>query len=335
MDFRAFSFEELCERLSENKKTLIVFHTRPDADAIGSAFALRELFSLMGIQAICACDDEVPARLSFLTEEVQGGVVLDDFFLLGHERVISVDSASPQQIGSLFERLHRDIDIMIDHHAEGKVYAEHYIRPDAAATGEIIFDIAQYMLKQGKVPCLTPRFYNCIYAAISSDTGCFKYSNVTKRTHEIAAELVASGIDTARINHKLFDAKPLKLIKAEGEAARRISTYDKGRIAGVVFPYSAKFSLGLSDEHLETIIDIPRSIDGVEVAFVVKQPEEKNSFRVSMRSNGEVDVSGICAEFGGGGHAKAAGCTLQGIGIVEAENKILSAIREHLAEISF
>ncbi len=335
MDFKAFSFEELCERLSENKKTLIVFHTRPDADAIGSAFALRELLSLMGVQAICACDNEIPARLSFLTEDTQGGVVLDDFFLLGHERVISVDSASPAQLGSLFERLHRDIDIMIDHHAEGKVYADSYIRPDAAATGEIIFDIAKYMLEQGKIPCLTPRFYNCIYAAISSDTGCFKYSNVTNRTHEIAAELVATGIDTAKINYKLFDCKSLKLIKAEGEAARRISTYDKGRIAGVVFPYSAKFSLGLSDEHLETVIDIPRALDGVEVAFAIRQPEDKNRFRVSMRSNGDADVSKICAKFGGGGHAKAAGCTLEGIGIVEAESQILSAIREHLAEIIF
>ena len=330
MDFKAFTLEELCERLAQNKRTLIVYHSRPDADAVGSAFALRELLSMMGIQAICACDDEVPSKLLFLTEDVQGGVVLEDGFLLGHDRVISVDSASPQQLGSLFERLHKDIDIMIDHHREGKIYADNYIRPDAAAPAEIIFDVANYLVDAGKIPYIPPRAYNCIYAALSSDTGCFKYSNVTPRTHIIASELVAAGVDTADINHKLFDSKTLKQIKAEGEAARRLSVYEKGRVAAVTFPYSSKFSLGLEDENLETIIEIPRSLAGVEVAFAVRQPEDKDFFRVSMRSNGDFDVSKVCAVFSGGGHAKAAGCSLEARGIYEAEERILAEVQKLL-----
>ena len=330
MDFKAFTLEELCERLAQNKRTLIVYHSRPDADAVGSAFALRELLSMMGIQAICACDDEVPSKLLFLTEDVQGGVVLEDGFLLGHERVISVDSASPQQLGSLFERLHKDIDIMIDHHREGKIYADNYIRPDAAATAEIIFDVANYLVDTGKIPYIPPRAYNCIYAALSSDTGCFKYSNVTPRTHIIASELVAAGVDTADINHKLFDSKSHKQIKAEGEAARRLTVYEKGRVAAVTFPYSSKFSLGLAEEHLETIIEIPRSLSGVEVAFVVRQPSEANVFKVSMRSNGDFDVAKLCAIFGGGGHTKAAGCTVEAGGIYDAEKLILSEVQKLL-----
>ena len=330
MDFKAFSFDELCERLSENKRTLIIYHSRPDADAIGSAFALRELLSMMGIQTICACEDEVPERLLFLTEDVQGGVVLEDGFLLGHERVISVDSASPQQLGSLFVKLHKDIDIMIDHHREGKVYADNYIRPDAAATAEIIFDVANYLLEQGKIPYIPQRVYSAIYAALSSDTGCFKYSNVTPRTHIIASELVATGIDTADINRRLFDSKTHKQIKAEGEAAKRLTVYDRGRVAAVTFPYSSKFSLGLTEEHLETIIEIPRSLTGVEVAFAVRQPDERNIFKVSMRSNGEFDVAKVCALFEGGGHAKAAGCTIEAGGIYDAERMILEAVEKLL-----
>ena len=330
MDFKAFSFEELCERLSENKRTLIIYHSRPDADAIGSAFALRDLLSMMGIQTICACEDEVPERLLFLTEDVQGGVVLEDGFLLGHERVISVDSASPRQLGSLFVKLHKDIDIMIDHHREGKVYADNYIRPDAAATAEIIFDVANYLLEQGKIPYIPQRVYSSIYAALSSDTGCFKYSNVTPRTHIIASELVATGIDTADINRRLFDSKTHKQIKAEGEAAKRLTVYDRGRVAAVTFPYSSKFSLGLTEEHLETIIEIPRSLTGVEVAFAVRQPDERNIFKVSMRSNGEFDVAKVCALFEGGGHAKAAGCTIEAGGIYDAERMILEAVEKLL-----
>ena len=326
MNFKAFSFEELCEKLCEDRKTLIIYHSRPDADAIGSAFALRELLCMMGIQTICACEDEVPSKLLFLTEDVQGGVVLEDGFLLGHERVISIDSASPQQLGSLFEKLHKDIDIMIDHHREGRLYADNYIRPDAAATAEIIFDVANYLLEKGKIPYIPQRVYTCIYAALSSDTGCFKYSNATPRTHIIASELVAVGIDTADINQRLFDSKSLKQIKAEGEAAKRLSVYENGRVAAVTFPYSSKFSLGLKEEHLETIIEIPRSLEGVEVAFAVKQPDEKNTFRVSMRSNCEFDVAEVCAVFGGGGHAKAAGCTVHAGGIYDAEKMILAEI---------
>ena len=331
MDFKAFSFEELCEKLCEDRKTLIIYHSRPDADAIGSAFALRELLTMMGIQTICACEDEVPERLLFLTEDVQGGVVLEDGFLLGHERVISIDAASPQQLGSLFEKLHKDIDIMIDHHREGRLYADNYVRPDASATAEIIFDVANYLVEHGKIPYIPQRVYTCIYAALSSDTGCFKYSNVTPRTHIIASELVATGIDTAEINRKLFDFKSLKQIKAEGEAAKRLAVYEQGRVASVTFPYASKFSLGLKEEHLETIIEIPRSLSGVEVAFAVKQPDEKNTFRVSMRSNGEFDVSKVCALFGGGGHSKAAGCTIECGGIYDAEKLILTAVQKLLS----
>ena len=331
MDFKAFSFEELCEKLCEDRKTLIIYHSRPDADAIGSAFALRELLTMMGIQTICACEDEVPERLLFLTEDVQGGVVLEDGFLLGHERVISIDAASPQQLGSLFEKLHKDIDIMIDHHREGRLYADNYVRPDASATAEIIFDVANYLVEHGRIPYIPQRVYTCIYAALSSDTGCFKYSNVTPRTHIIASELVATGIDTAEINRKLFDFKSLKQIKAEGEAAKRLAVYEQGRVASVTFPYASKFSLGLKEEHLETIIEIPRSLSGVEVAFAVKQPDEKNTFRVSMRSNGEFDVSKVCALFGGGGHSKAAGCTIECGGIYDAEKLILTAVQKLLS----
>lgn len=326
--FKALSFDELCEKICQNKTTLIVYHRRPDADAIGSAFALRALLNEMGIFAICACVDEIPERLRFLCEDVQGSSLYDEDLLGGHERVISIDSASPQQLGDIFEKLRRDIDIMIDHHSEGNIYANNYIRPEAAATAEIIFDIAKWLLAKGKIAKISDRVATCLYAAISSDTGCFKYSNVTPATHRYAAELLELGIDTADINHRLFESKTLKQIKAEAEAARWISVSNGGRIAYVTFPYSSKFSLNISDEHLETIIDIPRALCGVEVAFAIRQPEDKDVFKVSMRSNNDFDVSALCAKFGGGGHKKAAGCTVEAGSIEDVEKMLLKAIRE-------
>ena len=151
MYFRTLTLRELCEKLCEKKATLIVYHVYSDADAIGSAFALRELLSAMDIPAICACADEIPDRLLFLTDGVQGSVLADGEMAFGHERVISVDSASGAQLGNLFERLHRNVDLMIDHHGTGTVYADHYIDATASATGEILFEIAKELCSMGRI----------------------------------------------------------------------------------------------------------------------------------------------------------------------------------------
>lgn len=328
--FSALDMRALCERLCQPKKTLIIYHVRSDADAVGSAFALRELFRVMNIPAICACGDEVPDRLRFLTDGVQGSVLLSEELGLDHERVISVDSASPTQLGELFTRLNRDIDLMIDHHGTGTTYADYYIDAEASATGEIIYEIAKELLRMGKISQIPPRVINSVYAAICSDTGCFRFANATPRTFRCVAELLERGAEQTEINRRLFESKTFKQVKAEGEAASRLVLHDGGRIASVTFPYSSKFSLSLQDENLETIIDIPRSVEGVEVAYAVRQPEEKPFFRVSMRSSSDFDVAAVCAEFGGGGHMRAAGCSLEAPNVRVAEETILEAVRKRL-----
>ncbi len=324
--FKKLDMDTLCRELSQKRKTLIVYHVRSDADAVGSAFALRELMRMMGVPAICVCAEEVPDRLKFLSEDLQGTVVVEEGAPLGHEFAISVDSASPSQLGSMFERLRKDVDIMIDHHAVGSVYADSYIDASAAATGEIIYAIAKRLVELEMIPAIPPKVLECIYAAVSSDTGCFKFANVTPATHRIAAELVEAGVDTADINHRLFDCKSQKQMAAEAEAVRRMRVFAGGRVASVSIPYITKYAMGLDDGDLETVIDIPRSLEGVEVAFVVKQLEDKPYFRISMRSAVDFDVSAVCRKFGGGGHARAAGCSLEAADADEAENIIAAEI---------
>lgn len=328
--FRKLSLDELCLSLCAKKRTLIIFHARPDADAIGSAFALRDILSMMDIPAICACVDEVPDRLRFLVEDVQGSILLEDGLELDHDRVISVDSASPEQLGTLYNRLHKYINVMIDHHAMGTVYADNYIDSDASATGEIIYAVAKRLCEMGRISHIPNRVINCIYAAICSDTGCFKYANAKPRTFRTVAELIEAGCAQTEINQRLFESKNYKQVRAEGEAASRLLLSHGGKIASVTFPYSSKFSMSLSDEHLETIIDIPRSVDGVEVAFSVRQPEDKPYFRVSMRSNSDFDVSAICALFGGGGHKRAAGCSIDAPNVRQAEELIIKEIEKRM-----
>lgn len=324
--FKEINFDKLCQLICENKKTLIIYHIRSDADAVGSAFALKELLRIMGIQSYCACCDEIPERLQFLTDGVQGSVLLDEDIRIDYERVISVDSASPSQLGELFYSLHKDIDIMIDHHTVGTPYADYYIDSNAAATGEIIYAIAKRLCQMGEIEAIPPRVINCVYAAISSDTGGFRFANATPKTLSIASELIDLGVDSAEMNRLLFDSKPLVQIKAEGVAIDRLKTCDGGRIAYTSFPYSAKIKLGALDEHLGTLIDIPRCVADAEIAFVVKQESESGEYRVSMRSANDFDVSRICAKFGGGGHKRAAGCSVTAKSIEDAEEKIIYEI---------
>jgi phosphoesterase RecJ-like protein len=324
--FKALSLEQIADELPKIKNTLILFHVRPDADAVGSAFALRELLRVMGVPVWCACADEIPARLEFLADGVQGSVLLEDELVIDYERIIAVDSASPEQLASLFGRLRRDVDIMIDHHARGRIYADHYIDTSASATGEIIYRIAELLLSRGAIDEIPERVKNCIYAAISADTGCFRYSNTTPEAMRIAAELIEGGVIHADINSKLYDSKPMLQLIAESEAVRRVRLYDEGRIALLLFPYELMQSIGVSGEHLETLIDVLRSIEGVEVAAVIKQSAPDAPFRVSMRSKVDVDVAKICASFGGGGHARAAGCTIIADTAEEAEEKLLAKI---------
>ncbi len=326
MTFKELDLKALCERLCEKKKTIIVYHVRPDADAVGSAFALRALLRLVDVPAVCVCADEVPERLRFLSENFQGSVVVEEGIPLGHERAVSVDSASPGQLGNMFERLKKDVDIMIDHHASGHAYADNYIDSSAAATGEIIYAIAKQLLTDGKIPAIPPMVLDCIYAAISSDTGCFKFANTTPQTHRIAAELIEAGVDTADINHKLFDCKSATQMAVEAEAVRRMRTFADGKVACVTFPYAVKYAMGIGDDDLETVIDIPRSLAGVEIAFVIKQSEDKPLFRVSLRSSVDFDVAAVCRVFGGGGHVRAAGCSLEAADIDEAERIVAAEI---------
>ncbi len=321
--FKTLTFDELCQKLCEDKKTLILYHIRSDADAVGSAFALKELLSVMGIQAYCACSDEIPERLRFLADGTQGSVLLEEGLRIDYERIISVDSASPSQLGDLFYRLHRDIDIMIDHHANGSVYADHYVDPDAAATGEIIYSVAKRLCEMGEIEYVPSRVINCVYAAISSDTGGFKFANATPTTFRLAAELIDAGVDSAEINRLLFDSKSLKQIRAEGAIINRLKLHADGRIASASLPYEIKQELELSDEDMGTLIDIPRSVFGVEIAFVIKQESEEGIFRVSMRSATDFDVARVCSVFGGGGHKRAAGCNVEAKSVDDAEAKIL------------
>ena len=326
-EYKQYQLDDICRLLIEKRNTLILFHVRPDADAIGASFAMKLVLEAMGMNVLCACENEIPSRLAFLTEKHQKSAKFENIDpSFEFERVITLDTASPAQLGNLQKLFENRVDLMIDHHENGIKYADNYIRSDYAATGEIIYEIAQRLVEMGELKEIPYDAYNLIYAALSSDTGCFKYSNVSPHTHLCAAQLIAAGVDAAEINHRLFDCKSEKMLAAESAGFQNMKFYNNRKIAAVLFPFELKQKLELEDEHLETLVDVARAVDGVKIAISVRQSTSYRSFRISLRSSCSFDVSSVARHFGGGGHVKAAACTIEADSIEFATRLVVDEI---------
>ena len=184
--------------------------------------------------------------------------------------------------------------------------AREFVDSAAAATGEILFDLyAETGLS--RLPMTAKA---AVFGAIASDTGCFKYANVTPSTHLRAAALLTAGVDGARVNQLLFDTKEMSQIRAEGLAQSRLRLFDGGRVSAIVIE-NTDYTDGLVMADFETAVDIARSVRGVQIAIVIKGAPKAGVYRVSLRGNEGTPVSGIAAAFGGGGHLLAAGCTVE------------------------
>lgn len=321
-DHRLLTAEEMADRLLAIERPVIVIHTRPDGDTIGSAAALCALYRGFGIDACYASDDEIPDRLRFLIRDVPRLTDLS-------ERVpIAIDVASPTQLGALREPLcdGEAVALMIDHHAVGEPFADHFILPTASSAAEVLYRIIRVLLDDGRLNRLTEPIAAPLYAAISSDTGCFRFSNASPTTLRIAAELVECGVDAAEINRLLFDSKTAEQIRAEGIVAASLIRVPDLPITYAVIDRARRVEAGLSPWDFDTAIDIVRSLADTEVAFVVKE-NDKGEYKASLRSTGR-DVAAVAAAFGGGGHTRAAGCAVPGIHAADAAQALLAEIRK-------
>lgn len=323
------TFAAMVDRLYELAKSgplALLVHARPDGDCIGSAFGMSALLAQIGCKTHIVCSDKLPERLKFIGEGMQDDILPNTatgVFAPGG-RAVSLDVAAPAQLGELEGKY--NILLAIDHHASSTQFSDRYLDSGAAATGEILWRISREWLRRGYISEIPHRTAFAAYAAISSDTGCFKYSNVTAATHRAAAQLVSAVPEHADIDRLLFDTKTPSRLAAERAALEVLRICEGGRIA--VCPMSKKeiASNHLESEELDALIDVARSVAGVEVAFSIRE-EAEGKYRVSSRSNSSANVSELCVNFGGGGHLKAAGCTIEADDLDEAVDIIVSAAK--------
>jgi phosphoesterase RecJ-like protein len=312
------SLSETAQLLKSKDNILLLAHKHPDGDTLGSSYALCRALTGQGKKANVICDDEIPKVLRFLANGVEP-------LLFEPEFIIAIDTADIKMLGDKLRTLYASkINLCIDHHISNTLYAEKTMLDDtAAATAEIIFRLLKEMRTD-----ITPSIADCLYTGVSTDTGCFRYSNITSETLRIAAELIDLGADYARLNKELFETKSKSFAALERAALNSIEIHFGGLCAVLAVTKEMFLQSGSNDEEFDRISALPRQIEDVLVGAAIR--EQKNgTYKVSVRTNPPMNAAEICAGLGGGGHVNAAGCTLEGT-LDEAKEKLLKAIEAAL-----
>ncbi|MBE6948565.1 MAG: bifunctional oligoribonuclease/PAP phosphatase NrnA [Ruminococcaceae bacterium] len=292
---------------------IILTHMRPDGDTLCSAGALVNGLNKLGKTAYMLPNPEAAEKY---LKYVKKYFAPENY---KYDNIVAVDTARQGMITKGGEELGGCVGLSIDHHGSNSLYAEeNCICADAAACGEMIFDLMEAM-----GAALDPELADLIYIAVSTDTGCFAYTNTSARTLSIASSLVAAGASNGRLNKEMFRTKPKGLVKVEGQMMSDMDFYLDGRIAVSTITQRMLAKCGISESDLEDVASLPGTIEGVKIGFVIKEQVSGKS-KISCRTTDDYDANTICANFGGGGHKCAAGCTIDASPI-EAKKLIVEA----------
>ena len=307
---------ETARFLQTHDHYVILTHRRPDGDTAGSAAALCRGLRAIGKQAAVLDNPQFTKKLrpyveGLTCEAAQPG-----------STVISTDIASEGLLSFGAEGLAARLELVIDHHGSNSLACGNkLVMPDCAACGEIVYALLREM--HAPVDKLTAE---ALYVAVSTDTGCFKYSNVTGNTLRVAADLIECGADVAPINKAFFDTKSFARLKLEARLTSHVALYAQGLVGLCTLPQSWIEELSISEDDIDSISGFARAIEGVEIGIMIREVEDGLG-KISLRTEAPYDAAKICGLLGGGGHAAAAGASVPG-GIEGAKTAILQALRD-------
>ena len=303
----------------------MLVHESPDGDAIGSIIALYRALKKMG-KDVEAFIEKIPSNCEFLISSI--GEEIKVFEDMDENRkydlCIALDCGDADRMGKakvLFENANNTI--CIDHHYTNVGYANlNYIEGEAAATGEILYDMLS------KMDIIDKEIAMALYAAVSSDTGNFRHNNTQKHTFDIAGSLVEYGIDVSKISYHLFSETSLNRMRFMGNLLQNVEVELDGKVGILIAKKEDIERFNVNDSELEGMVDFARDIKGTEVGIFIKPHNEM--YKVSLRSNGNVDISGVAGKFNGGGHKFAAGCRFEGKTAEEVRELLLIELKKIL-----
>ncbi len=312
--------QKVVETIRSNSDFLVVSHVRPDGDSLGSQLALALILQALGKKVELLSRDPVPARYVSLPGA--------DQVRLASRAAETRDVTFVLECGNIdrpgISGLDRGLIVNIDHHHSTKPFGNiSWIEPSACAVGQMI-----YRLMKALSVGMTPQIATNIYVAVLTDTGSFQFSSTTGDTFRLAAELADHGADVSGIAMQVFHTNPIQKVRAMGKILNAMELHAGGRVVSTAL---SRDDLGVADgDDIEGLVNYPLTIAGIEVAVLLRELED-GSYRVSMRSKNDVDVSTVAAKFGGGGHRKAAGCQMVG-SLNTVEQQIVSSIQVEMGK---
>jgi len=299
--FRAHPPAGLVEALRAARKVVLVTHVNPDGDGLGSQSALALGLEALGKQVAVANTDATPESYGFLGLEERRRPGFDA------DLSVALDCPVLERLGpagrAAFEAA--PVKAVVDHHVPKEPFGDAvWVEPQAAATGEMMEALLDALGVQLTAPMAT-----ALYAAVVNDTGCFRHSNTDRHVFALATRLLAAGADSKDVNRRLLDERPLRMVRLQAHVLDRLRVLAGGRAALVSVSAAdlAAFQAGWEDT--DGLAESLRSIQGVEVSAMLR--EEPAGAKLSLRSKYAFDVNAFAGQWGGGGHAKAAGATLK------------------------
>ena len=306
-------------RLRSAEDILILCHKNPDGDTIGCAGALYLALKALGKNAAILCSDPIPSLYDYMELRL-----FDQSFTPAF--VVAVDVASIQLFGDRnnVQKYAEHVQLCIDHHASNSGYAyETLLDPGAAAACEVMTEVIADMGVE-----IGPAIASCLYTGIATDTGCFRFSSTTARTHLAAARLIEAGAEVQRLNARLFESRSRARLEIERIALESLEYFFEGRCAMIYLTWDQIVTSGVPGAELEDLTSLPRAIEGVEVGLTLRQQKD-GSYKISIRTAGTVDACAIARRLGGGGHSRAAGCEISG-NLDMARYAVLEEVRKEL-----
>jgi phosphoesterase RecJ-like protein len=315
--------DEIIEQIGRNKVFLITAHIRLDGDALGSELALYHLLRSLGKEAVVYNQDGIPENYRFLpgSEAIVHAIGDPDHY----DAAFILDCSELERVGDKAKDIAKVKRLInIDHHISNDGFCHFsYIDPTASSTGELLYRLATAMSAE-----LTTEIATNLYAAILTDSGGFRYSSTTKGTLVAAGNLVGCGADPQWISEHIYENNPLVKIQLLGKVLETMRFDLDGRVGSMVVFQQTLDAIGARHEHSENFVDIPRTIQGVDVAILYSEMNA-GLFKLSLRSKDRVNVERVARVFGGGGHMNAAACRIEG-DFAHVHQRVLDAVRSVL-----
>lgn len=312
--------QRIRELIDRHRVFLITAHERLDGDALGSELALYHMLRQMGKEATVYNQDVTPENYRFfegsdrITNALPSLESFDAAFIL--------DCSDLQRVGKEAAKIAAiPCLINIDHHfSNGGFSQAHLIDPLASSTGELICRLLAHLEITA-----TPEMATCLYTAILTDTGGFRYGNTGRETLLAAADLVSRGADPQWISENVYETNAPARIRLLATILPRLIIDEEARVGSLTVTQQDLAACGALPEHLDGFVDLPRSIRGIDISVLYAELPDGN-FKLSLRSKGNVNVERVARAFGGGGHINAAGCRMEGK-IEDIRRRLLEAIR--------